>query len=189
MRAGEERWVARALADLGVPILRAVRGSGTFEGADLMWLAPDVALLAHGLRTNAEGAAQVRDTLEEMGVRVVETLLPSGTMHLMGQLRIVDGTLAFVWPGRFPDDAVREMEELGFEVLFLPDETEALRGAALNFVVLGPRKIVMPAGNPDTQGFYEDVGVECVTAAVDEIGKAAGSIGCLTGVVEREVPG
>ena len=188
-RAGEERWVARALAELGVPILRSVRGTGTFEGADLMWLAPGVALLAQGIRTNAEGTAQVRGTLEEMGVRVVETHLPPGTMHLMGQLRIVDRELAIAWPGRFPAEAVREMEALGFEILFLPDEEEALKGAALNFVVLGPRRIVMPEGNPDTQSFYEDLGIECIAARVDEIGKAAGSIGCLTGVVEREVNG
>jgi N-dimethylarginine dimethylaminohydrolase len=186
MRAGEERWVARALADLGVPVLRSVRGGGTFEGADLMWVAPDVALLARGLRTNAEGATQVEDLLEEMGVRVVRTVLPPGTMHLMGQLRIVDRDLALAWPGRFPRGAVRALEALGFQVLFLPEEAEALRGFALNLVVLGPRRIVMPAGNPGTRAFYEDLGIEVLTAEVDEIGKAAGSIGCITGVLERE---
>jgi len=38
VRAGEERWVAERLARLGVPILRSVRGSGTFEGADAAWI-------------------------------------------------------------------------------------------------------------------------------------------------------
>ncbi len=189
MRAGEERWVARALAELGIPILRSVRGSGTFEGADLMWITPDTALLARGLRTNTEGAAQVEDVLEEMGVRVVQTLLPPGTMHLMGQLRIVDEDLALAWPGRFPPGAVRALEAQGLRVLFIPNQAEALGSMALNFVVLGPRTIVMPAGNPDTQAFYEELGVECLTAEVDEIGKAAGSIGCLTAVLEREPSG
>ncbi len=189
MRAGEERWVARALADLGVPILRSVRGGGTFEGADLMWLGPNTALLAQGLRTNAEGAAQVRATLEEMGARVVDTLLPPGTMHLMGQLRIVDRALAIAWPGLFPTDSAEAMEELGCQVVFLPDDGEARESSALNFVVLGPRRIVMPAGNPDTQTFYEELGVECLTAEVEEIGKAAGSIGCVTAVLWRERDG
>ena len=67
VRAGEERWVARRLADLGVPILGSVRGRGTFEGADATWVDPKTALLATGLRTNAEGAAQVRRLLEGMG--------------------------------------------------------------------------------------------------------------------------
>jgi arginine deiminase len=32
-------------------------------------------------------------------------------------------------------------------------------------------------------------GVECVTVDVDELAKAAGAIGCLTGVIERELHG
>jgi N-dimethylarginine dimethylaminohydrolase len=189
VRAGEERWVARALSDLGVPILRSIRGEGTFEGADLMWLAPDTALLARGFRTNAQGAAQVRSTLEELGVRTVTTELPPGTMHLMGQLRIVDRNLAVGWPGRLPRDAVEALESFGIRVAFLPDDSEAIRGFALNFVVLRRREILMPAGNPATQAFYEELGIVCRTVEVGEIGKAAGSIGCLTGVLEREMEG
>jgi arginine deiminase len=186
IRAGEERWVARALADLGVPILRSVRGAGTFEGADLMWLTPKAALLARGLRTNAEGAAQVAATLREMGVEVLQTDLPPGTMHLMGQLRIMDSDLALAWQGRLPVDAVEVLEALGFAVHFIPHEEEARRGFALNAVTLGPRRILMPAGNPVSQAFFEELEVECVTVEVSELGKAAGSIGCLTGVLERE---
>jgi arginine deiminase len=186
VRAGEERWVARALSELGIPILRSVWGAGTFEGADLMWLAPDMALLAQGLRTNAQGSAQVKATLQDLGIRTVMTHLPPGTMHLMGQLRIVDRDLAIGWPGRLPEDAVWALESAGFGVVFLPDESEAQQGFALNFAVLGPREILMPEGNPKTQIFYEELGITCRTVEVGEIGKAAGSIGCLTGVLERE---
>ena len=38
VRAGEEKHIAHSLANLGVPILRSVRGKGTFEGADALWL-------------------------------------------------------------------------------------------------------------------------------------------------------
>jgi N-dimethylarginine dimethylaminohydrolase len=186
VRAGEERWVARALADLGVPILRSVRGEGTFEGADLMWLTPEVALVAEGLRTNKKGADQVEGTLRDLDVRTVRTQLPPGTMHLMGQLRIVDRDLAIGWQGRLPDDAVGVLEDLGFRVVFLPDASEAQYRFAFNFVVLAPREILMPAGCPDTEGFYRDLGILCRTVQVGEIGKAAGSIGCLTGILKRD---
>jgi arginine deiminase len=63
-----------------------------------------------------------------------------------------------------------------------------LRGAALNFVTLAPGRIVMPAGNPVTQGFFEDAGVACVTVEVDELAKAAGAIGCSTGILRRDPP-
>lgn len=185
VRAGEERWVARRLADLGIPILRTVGGRGTFEGADAAWLDPRTVLLAHGLRTNAEGAAQVAATLREIGVEAIVTELPLGTMHLMGQLRFLDRDLAAVWPGRIGYGAVEALRQRGFSVLHFPDEQEALRGQANNFVTLAPRRILMAAGNPRTQGYYERAGVECPTVEVDELLKAAGGIGCLTGVLER----
>jgi N-dimethylarginine dimethylaminohydrolase len=186
VRAGEERFVARRLADLGVPILRSVRGGGTFEGADAAWVDPRTVMLATGLRTNAEGAAQVASLLQEMGVEVLPVGLPYGAMHLMGQLRFADRDLAIGWPGRVPYAAVEALRARGYTVLFLPDEVEAERGMALNFVTLGPRRILMAAGNPITQAFYEAVGIVCHTVEVDELVKAAGGIGCLTGVLERE---
>jgi N-dimethylarginine dimethylaminohydrolase len=189
VRAGEERLVARRLAELGIPILRGVRGNGTFEGADAAWLDSETVLLATGLRTNDEGANQVATLLGEMGVEVVRVGLPCGAMHLMGQLRIADRDLAVAWPGRVPHRAVEVLRGRGCRILFLPDEMEAERGMALNFVTLSPRRIVMPSGNPVTRSLYEGAGVACLTVEVDELARAAGGIGCLTGVLEREPAG
>jgi arginine deiminase len=186
VRAGEERLVARQLAELGIPILRTLRGKATFEGADAAWLDVQTVLLATGLRTNAEGAAQVAASLREMDVNVIPVGLPFGTMHLMGQLRIADRDLAIAWPGRVPHAAVEALRARGYAVLFLPDEGEARHGMALNFVTLAPRQILMPAGNPVTQSFYEDAGITCRTVQIDELLKAAGGIGCLTGILHRE---
>jgi arginine deiminase len=47
----------------------------------------------------------------------------------------------------------------------------------------------MPSGNPVTRRFYERAGIDCVTVEVDELIKAAGGIGCLTGVLHREPVG
>ena len=55
-----------------------VRGQGTFEGADAMWLDATTVLVGLGLRTNAEGAAQVAATLGEMGVETIVVDLPVG---------------------------------------------------------------------------------------------------------------
>jgi N-dimethylarginine dimethylaminohydrolase len=189
VRAGEERFVARQLAELGIPILLSVHGEGTFEGADAAWLDSKTVLLATGLRTNAEGAAQVTNLLRDMGVEVIQVGLPYGTMHLMGQLRFADHDLAVAWPGRVPYRAVQVLRDRGSRVLFLPDEREAVHGMALNFVTLGPRSVLMPAGNSITQSFYETEGIRCETVDVDELLKAAGGIGCLTGILRRETAG
>jgi arginine deiminase len=185
VRAGEERFVARRLAELGIPIVRSVRGTGTFEGADAAWIDPKTVLLTTGLRTNAQGAAQVKSLLHETGVEVVLVGLPYGAMHLMGQLRFADRDLAIAWPGRVPYAAVEALHARGYKVLFLPSEEEAIRGFALNFVTLGPQRILMAAGNSVTQAFYEDAGITCHTVQVNELIKAAGGIGCLTGILER----
>ncbi len=103
VRAGEERWVAAALAERGVPILMSVSGTGTFEGADCCWIDHDLCFLAEGLRTNKEGADQVEWMLRQIGVReVIRVGLPYGAMHLDGCLSILDRDLAVVWPNRTP---------------------------------------------------------------------------------------
>ncbi len=185
VRAGEERWVARRLADLGVPILRTLTGRATFEGADLMWLDETTAIIGQGLRTNREAVEQITATLVEIGCQAITVDMPFGTMHLMGMLRIADRDLAIAWPRRTPHGAVMALRERGFQVAFLPDVAEAERNRALNFVTLGPRKILMVGGNPTTQAFYEGLGIECLTAETHELSKAAGNIGCLTGVIAR----
>jgi N-dimethylarginine dimethylaminohydrolase len=186
VRAGEERLAALRLAALGVPIIRSVSGSATFEGADMLWLDSQTVLLGRGLRTNDAGVAQVSAVLREMGVSTIQVDLPYGTMHLMGMLRIVDRDLAIAWPTRLAVRGVEALRRCGYRVIFLPDEREALQGAALNIVTLGPRTVLMAEGNPTTQAFYEQHGIACHAVVVDELAKAAGAIGCLTGVIERE---
>lgn len=189
VRAGEEVAVAAALAAARVPILRTLTGSATFEGADLMWLDETTALLGLGLRTNEEAARQITAVLAEIGVETISVDMPFGTMHLMGMLRIADRDLAIAWPRRTPHRAVTALRERGYAVAFLPapdscaDEVQANR--ALNFVTLGPRRILMPAGNHATRAWYESLGIEVTETPVTELRKAAGAVGCLTGVVER----
>jgi arginine deiminase len=185
VRAGEEISIARRLADLGVPIVRTVRGQGTFEGADAMWLDSTTVLVGRGLRTNAEGAAQVAATLREMGVETIVVDMPWGTMHLMGMLRIPDRELAIAWPGRLAVTAVEALRARGYRVLFLPEGPTAERNTALNFVTLGPGRILMAEGYPVFLRFFEKAGLACRTTPVAELRKAAGGIGCLTGIVER----
>ncbi len=186
VRAGEERWVAQKIAALGIPIVRSVRGTGVFEGADAMWLNPQAVILGRGLRTNDEGAAQVSRTLQEMGVEVIQVDMPVGTMHLMGMLRIVDADLAIAWSYRFVHRGLRALHEHGLNVVFLPDEAEAINSMALNFVTIAPREILMVEGNPKSQAFYENLGITCHTVDVSELVKAAGAVGCMSGILERE---
>lgn len=184
VRAGEERHVARRLAALGVPILMSVHGDGVFEGADALWIAPDTALVATGLRTNESGARQVEWALRDIGAEVIRVDLPFGSMHLMGTLRPAGPEIAVGYAGRTPHRAVRAMREYGYRLIW-PSDMDEIRRMAHNFVPLGPNKILMPADCPHTQALYEAEGIECVTVEIAELTKAAGGMGCLTGILKR----
>ena len=186
VRAGEETAVARRLADLGIPILRTLTGHATFEGADLMWLDEHTAIVGRGLRTNDAAISQIGALLAELDVELVAVDSPFGIMHFMSLLRIVDSNLAICWPRRTPYRCVELLRERGFEVAFPPfaEDQDSYRG--INFVTLGPRRILMVGGLPRVQGWFEDLGIECLTTATDELTLAAGNVGCLTGILERE---
>ncbi len=186
VRAGEEVAVAAALAGARVPILKTLTGRATFEGADLMWLDGGTAIIGRGLRTNSQAIDQIGALMAEIGCDLIAVDLPYGTMHLMGMLRIADADLAIAWPRRTPHAAVMALRQRGYQVAFLPEQGEASSNKALNFVTLGPRRILMPAGNPAARGFYEGLGVEVIETPMAELRKAAGAVGCLTGVVGRE---
>ncbi len=185
VRAGEERWVARRLADIGVPILATLTGNAVFEGADLAWLDRKTAAIGRGLRTNEAAIQQIGPLLARLGTELIAVDLPFGTMHMMGLLRILDRDLAVAWPRRLPFALVRALQARGYQVHFLPEEASVPQNIAFNCVTLGPRKILMVAGHPETQHFFEDLGVTVLAQPADELAKAAGAIGCLSGIVAR----
>ena len=186
VRAGEERQVARRLAALGIPILKTLTGEAVFEGADLMWIDARTAIVGRGLRTNDAAIAQLETLLGEIGAELITVDSPFGIMHFMSLLRIVDRDLAICWPRRTPHACVRLLEERGFRICFPPfaDDSPSYRG--INFVTLGPRRILMVGGLDAVQDIFEAMGIECLTTPTDELTLAAGNVGCLSGVLRRE---
>lgn len=186
VRAGEERWLAERLAELGVPILLSVRGGGTFEGADVCWVDRDLCILAEGLRTNREGADQVERLLRDLGATVVRVGLPSGAMHLDGCLALLDRDLAAVWPGRTPTAATAALRARGFRIVEIDDPDDAFEAMPLNGVCLRPGVYLMPGGSRTMRAAYEAAGVEVVPIDVSELIKAGGGVHCLTAPLKRE---
>jgi arginine deiminase len=185
-RAGEERHVAASLATLGIPILRTLTGHAVFEGADAMWIDKATVVIGRGLRTNDAAIAQITSVLGETGVKVLTVDMPFGTMHLMGMFRMVDRDLAICWPRRTPHALVSALLGRGIAVVHLPDGLGDERGAAMNFVTLGPRRILMVEECRAARTLYESHGVTCLTTPCRELSKAAGAVGCLSAVLHRD---
>jgi len=187
VRAGEEKHIARTLAELEIPIIRTISGTGTFEGANALWARDDLVLIGVGNRTNEEGFRQVKHCLEIQGVKCVKIYLPSQIQHLLGVLQIVDHDLAVI-RGRLLSPKIKDyLQGLGFKLLEL-DETDSVRWRqAMNFVTISPRRIVMVAGNPVIKHIYEDNGIEIAAEVeVSQLLKGAGGIGCATGILNRD---
>lgn len=189
VRAGEEVRVARTLAALHIPVIKILTGNSVFEGADLMWVDPNTAVMGRGLRSNTAAVEQISTLLGEMGIDLHSFDIPYGCMHFMGMMRMVDRNLAYVWPRRTPYGLVRLLRDKGIEVRPLADMDEALGNMAFNFVVMGPRKIMLPAGSPRSLAEYERQGLECIPVSVDQLRRANGAMGCMTGILGRERAG
>ncbi|GAB4183408.1 MAG: dimethylarginine dimethylaminohydrolase family protein [Roseiflexaceae bacterium] len=185
-RAGEERFSAAMLAELGVPILMSVHGTGTFEGADIVYLDQGVVLVSFGMRSNREGCRQVAAMLSDIGMEPAIVEMPYGTGHIDGGLSIVDRRKAIVRPYHCPYGAIEQLRRLGYDLIEVPDEAEAANHMAINLVPIAPGVVVMPAGNPKTERILASHGIECHPVDVSELMKGGGAVHCMTGVIHRE---
>lgn len=185
-RRGEERYVAKALADLGVPIIRTVCGSATFEGAMGLWIDRHTIVLASGVRTNREGYEMVEYELRRMGVTdILHMQIPYGHAHIDGLLNMASEDVAMIHASQVPYDVCDALKKKGIKLLECPSRIEAKEGLAINFVATKPGQVVMAAGNPRSQELLEKNGIEVIPVEFDEILKGFGSIHCCTGFLKR----
>lgn len=182
-RAGEERFAAAALARRGVPILATPRGHATFEGADALWLDPRTVLVGVGRRTNRDGFACVSRALADQGVTAHAVEVPDTSQHLLGALILVDEGLALTL--RPTPSITQALDRHGWRAVSLPADPETGAQRAANLVTLAPGHVLMPAGCPQTTDTLSSLGLICDAVEVGEYVKAAGALGCLTGVVHR----
>lgn len=184
-REGEARFAAAALSKLGVPLLATPRRDELFEGADVLWLDENRVLIGVGVRTNESGARFVSRQLDEMGVDSVTVGLPGGVQHLLGVVNFADRNLAAVRRDKATDELLGILRNSGVETIFCDPGEEVFERLGMNFVALGPRRIVMPSGCPSLHRRLSEAGITVYEADIGEYLKAAGGLGCLTGILRR----
>jgi len=191
LRRGEEEPLARTLQACGVPIYGRLEGTARCEGGDTMWLDHDTLAVGRGFRTNAEGVRQLRALLAPLGVTVLDYDLPYFTgpeacLHLLSLISPVDDDLAVAYPPLMPTAFWEELKRRGVRLLEVPEE-EFARTQATNVLCVAPRRVIMLAGSPVTQGLLEEAGCEVVTFPGEPLSfKAEGGPTCLTRPVWRE---
>lgn len=186
-RRGEERFTAEKLAELGVPIVRTINGSGWFDGACAMWIDRETVILGTGARANKSGAEQVEFELRNMGVKyIIPFEIPYGHAHLDGLINIADRKTALLFPWQVPYEVVKALLEREFTIVEATDLEEIKWQLCTNFVALKPGKVVMPAGCPDTRYKLENAGVEVIEANMSELLKGWGAMHCMTAFLKRD---
>ena len=186
-RRGEERFVAKTLGDIGVPIVKTVTGNAIFEGAMGMWIDRYTVILATGVRTNRAGYDMVAHELERMGVKeIIHMQIPYGHAHIDGNLNLASNDIAVVHSPQVPYDVVDVLKRKGYKIIECPSRTEAKETFGINFVAIEPGSIVMPEGNPRTQELLEQNGVKVTAVDFSEIIKGYGAIHCCTAFLKRD---
>jgi len=184
-RRGEERYVAQALAKLGVPILKTVAGDGMFEGANACWIDRETCILSTGSRCNRSGYEQVKTELERMGVTVYHMQQPYSNIHIDGILNPISHDKVLIHAGQVPYDIVDMLKDKGYEILEIPSRTEQSITFACNFVALEPNHILFAKGNPRTLELLLKHGVQVDEIDVSEIVKGRGCLHCITAFLKR----
>jgi N-dimethylarginine dimethylaminohydrolase len=185
-RVGEEELQAAWFESIDLPIIARIEAPGTVDGGDVCWLRDGVACIGRSLRTNQDGIDQLAPHLDGE-VHVFDVPFDAGEdecLHLMSVISPITDNIAVVEPNRLPSGLYRLMEELQILMIAIPPED--VHSLACNILVIEPGLVVMVEGNPQTQGFLENQGIEVHAFAGTEIClNGNGGPTCLTKPIRR----
>nr|WP_238933508.1 arginine deiminase family protein [Brevibacillus choshinensis] len=189
LRQGEPEAVRDYFASIGIPILGEIQGDGLVEGGDVVWMDERTIAVARGYRTNDEGIRQLRELVADIVDECIVVPLPHGNgpdecLHLMSIISYVDKDLAVVYSKLMPIFFRELLIQRGVKLIEVPDDEYDNLGC--NVLAIGPRKVILSAGNPVTKRLLEQEGVEVMEYKGTEITyKGTGGPTCLTSPLAR----
>ena len=182
----------RAFYEDLIPILGTIEAPGVIEGGDCCWLDARTLAVGRGFRTNQSGIDQLREILGAHGISVEAYDLPYGNgpdacLHLLSVVNPLDVDLALVRAPLVPTALYQRMEEMGYQLLDVPDdEFESSAGLNLNVLAVGPRRCLAIDGFPRTVEIMERAGCDVSVFEADELClPCEGGPTCLTRPLHR----
>jgi N-dimethylarginine dimethylaminohydrolase len=150
--------VTRKLAELGMPILRTIHGSGVCEGGSFAFLDELTALIGLSFRQNDAAARQIEEVLAVQGLRLIRVPLTGYSLHLDEAFVMVDKDIALVNITRLPYwflDLLQERHIHAIEV------HHADNPQVVNCLTVRPGKVLLAINNGEaTAERLRKVGVE-----------------------------
>jgi N-dimethylarginine dimethylaminohydrolase len=176
-RRGEELPTTRTFAKLGMPILHTIHSTGLMEGGSFLWLNSHTAAVSIGHRSNHEGARQLEEVLETLGVELLWVDNQGYGLHIDGSMVMVDTELALIFTFDLPWWFLERLKELGIRTL----DADPRDGAfGVNCLAVRPGKVLMSSHAKYTADKLDKKGVEVVLIDFDEFHKSGGGIHCST---------
>jgi len=184
-KRGQEAIWTKKIAEIGVPILYTVHGTGIFEGR-IDWVDPSIALLNVGHRANMEGFRQMEWILKQNGVKeVIPVMLPCRVLtHLDCVFTMVAPRLALIHSPVLPYELVKTLQDRGLRFIDVP--LEDMGKGIINCFALEPGRIIAPTGATKTIAALRKAGVDVIEVNISESLKLGAGPDCLTVSLIRE---
>lgn len=176
-RRGEELPFMRTLAKIGMPILHTIHGTGLMEGGSFLWLNDKTAVVSVGQRSNAEGARQLAEVLNTLGIELLCVDNMGYGLHIDGSIVMIDVDKALVFEADLPWWFLMRLKEMSIQ-LIEADHRDG--GMGVNCLAVRPGRVIISSHAKYTADLLDRNGVEVVTVDYDEIHKSGGGIHCST---------
>ncbi len=176
-RIGEELPFTRTLANLGVPILHTIHGTGLMEGGSFAWLNSETAVVGVGHRCNYEGARQLGEVLKTQGVELLLIDNMGYGLHIDGSFLMVDVDTALAFSYELPWWFLEKLKEMGIRVI----EADPHDGPfGVNCLAVKPGRVIMASHAERTADRLDKLGIEVIPVDYSEIHKGGGGVHCST---------
>lgn len=176
-RRGEELPVMRTFSKIGLPILHTIHGTGLMEGGSFLWLNENTAAVSIGHRSNHEGARQLREVLNTLGVELLCVDNTGYGLHIDGSLVMLKPDLAVAFVQDLPWWFLNKLKEMGIHIL---DAVEEDGWQSVNCLAVSPGRVIMPISAGRSAEKLIAAGIEVIPIEYDEIPKGGGGIHCST---------
>lgn len=182
-RRGEEAYVTRTLANIGMPILHTIHGAGIMEGGSFCLLDSNHAAIGLSYRGNVCAAEQIRHVLAIQNIELVEIPLTGFSLHLDSAIVMVDYDKALVNVEKLPYWFLDYLKKLNIKPIFTDYRDGAI---GINCLAISPGRVLTYDDAPWTAERLAKENIEVIPLNYKECRKKGGGIHCGTLPLIRE---
>ena len=161
LRVGEQNIRRKFYINNDIPIIGEIKGNGIAEAGDTLWLDSKTLIIGKGFRTNEDGASQITEIMNKIGIKVHTFDLPvyqgkNACLHLMSLISILDERKALIYSPLLPIGLYKLLLKKDFLLIEAPEkEFHHSHTLSTNVLATAPGNCIMIDGLPHTRNALE----------------------------------